>query len=293
MLQNHATLQEIRLFLVSEARGIYSEGEAASLATIIMDHLGFGRSRALAEPDQVPGQAIVAQINDIVEELHRGAPVQYILGYSYFCDMKVELNNNVLIPRPETEEMILRIIDEQERAPLRIIDLGTGSGCMALALKQSFPGAQVFGMDKNLAAIELARKNGDINRLDVNWMPGDLLDPEFPDRDPEHAYGGPFDLVVSNPPYVTKSEGRFMESHVLDFEPHDALFVEDDNPLLFYHPIILFAKKNLKPGGWLWMEINERFGREVDCLCNTSGFTETKRYLDIHGKQRFIKAGIQ
>ncbi|MFO7669057.1 MAG: peptide chain release factor N(5)-glutamine methyltransferase [Bacteroidales bacterium] len=286
MLQNHATLGDIRKYLQKEVSQLYSGGEINALVNMIMDYCGYPSPGPILNPQHQPGANTVAQINEIVTDIHTHRPIQYILGETSFLDVTIHIDENALIPRPETEELVYRIIHSTKHPPLHILDLCTGSGCIALALKNEFPSARVSGLDNSIRALELARKNGEMNQLEVNWIQGDILSLEstlFPVK---------YDLVVCNPPYVLMSEKTLMERNVLDYEPHAALFVEDHDPLVFYSAIARLSPEILPESGTLWLEINERFGREVSGLLEDSGFTQIIIYKDIHEKERFIKARI-
>jgi release factor glutamine methyltransferase len=284
MLQNRATLKQIRFYLLSELRQIYTENESDSMVRLIMEHLGYPLAVSLREPDRVPDPAITAQINTIMAEIRSGLPIQYVLGSTEFCNLSIRVNKHVLIPRPETEEMV-ELIKSSTREPLkRIIDLGTGSGCIALALKHHFPEAEVWGVDKSREALLVAGENGRNNKLHVIWDYQDLLN-----IDPLDHWEA-FDLVVSNPPYVLNKERISMARHVLDFEPPSALFVQDHEPLIFYQAITDFCKKYLAEEGEIWVEINESYGRETAMLFEQEGFKKVKLLKDIHNKERFIHA---
>lgn len=284
MIQNHATLREIRQYLQKEVSKIYPLGETNAIIRLIMEHCGFPSPQSLLNPDNRPGEAIVAQINEIVSEIHTHKPIQYILGETSFYELNICIDENTLVPRPETEEMIYKIIGSQVEAPGRIIDMGTGSGCIALALKKQYPDALVTGLDLSTGALEIARRNGTHNHLEVQWVQGNILG--------ENTLGGQakFDLIVSNPPYVLNREKSMMDRNVLDFEPHGALFVEDSDPLLFYKALARLSGALLSTGGTVWLEINENFGNEVAKLMSDSGFTQTSIHKDIHEKQRFVQA---
>ena len=284
MIQNHATLNEIRLHLQKKVSEIYSPGETSALVKLILEHCGYPSPQALLNPHHQPGPAIVAQINEIVSEIHTHRPIQYILGETRFCELLIRINEKALIPRPETEEMVYEIIKKQLASPERIIDLGTGSGCIALALKKNFPDALTTGLDISVQALELAQINADQNQLDVDWIQGDILSGESIPKQKN------FDLIVSNPPYVLNQEKSLMDHNVLDFEPHGALFVEDSDPLIFYSAIARLSAKILTSRGTVWLEINERFGAEVASLMSAEGFTHTSIHKDIHEKERFIEA---
>jgi release factor glutamine methyltransferase len=284
MLQNHATLKEIRSFLYQEIRRIYPEGETSSMVPLIMEYAGYPSTTCLSDPGLKPGPETIAHFNEIVAEIHTHRPIQYILGTTTFCNLNLCVNENVLIPRPETEEMVLRIIETLSKPPDRALDLGTGSGCIALALKHRFPGAHVYAMDISIPALEIAGANGVSNQLEVEWFQGDMKDTS------SWIWDRPLDLIVSNPPYVLREEKIGMDRNVLDYEPSLALFVEDSDPLIFYHAIARLAMGSLSPEGTLWIEINERFGTDTALLMKAAGFNRTNIHKDIHDKERFIEA---
>jgi release factor glutamine methyltransferase len=283
MLQDQSTLHQVRFHLHRELRKSYPEEETASLARLILEHTGFPSTRLLMEPQLVPSPATIVQINEIVAEIHTGKPLQYILGYTHFCDLKICVNQNVLIPRPETEEMVFRIIEQISKLPRRILDVGTGSGCIALAMKHRFPEAEVCGIDESRAALELAAANGKMNGLEVTWNEENILD-RTSWRNPEG-----FDLIISNPPYVLKSEQSGMHSNVLNFEPGSALFVEDHDPLIFYRAIAEYGRNYLNKHGTLVVEINERFGPGTARIFEVSGFQNVTILKDLHEKERYIE----
>ena len=284
MLQNRATLKQIRFHLLSELRQIYTENESDSIVRLVMEHLGYPLSISLREPDLVPDPPLTAQINVFVADIHSGLPIQYVLGQTNFCDMNIKVDKRVLIPRPETEEMVEHIIARTKKPIQKIIDLGTGSGCIALALKKYFPDTEVWGADKSQEALAVAGENGRENSLQVSWIKMDLLNPHTLEESLR------FDLVVSNPPYVMNSEREMMASNVLDFEPESALFVEDKDPLIFYRAIAAFCKIYLADKGEIWVEINEQFGKECAKLFEKEGFSKVRVIKDIHEKDRYINA---
>ncbi|MCK4991345.1 MAG: peptide chain release factor N(5)-glutamine methyltransferase, partial [Bacteroidales bacterium] len=240
------------------------------------------------EPNKLTSSGVIAQINNIVDEIHAGRPIQYILGQTQFCTIKVAVDEGVLIPRQETEALVNLILSGDGQYFRRIIDLGTGSGCIALALKHYFPQARVTGLDVSVEALALAEQNGRLNDLEVLWMEGDLLNSSVLSEHREPDEG--FDLVVSNPPYVLESEKKLMEDHVLQHEPGLALFVKDKDPLLYYRAIHRFCELHLVAGGHLWMEINERFGRKTAQLFEQAGYRSVHIRKDIHEKERYIYA---
>ena len=288
MLQNRATLKESRYHLLNELRKQYTEHEASSITRLILDHAGLSLSQCLMEPDKITPSGIITQINGILREIRRGRPIQYILGQVQFFSLELIVNESVLIPRPETEEMVHHILSGERQAWDRIMDLGTGSGCLALALKKEHPEAAVYGMDLSREALDVARENGRLNGLDVHWVEGDIFQAgEWAGRG-DFSQG--FDLVVSNPPYVLDSEKALMEDHVLHHEPGRALFVRDQDPLIYYRAILNFCRQYLRNGGQLWMEINERFGEELAQMCREEGMNPVRIMKDIHEKLRYIYA---
>jgi release factor glutamine methyltransferase len=281
MLQNHANIKQIKNYLFGELKKHYSENESSSMIRMILENAGYPSSVYLHNPDLVPGAETATQIKEIVAEIHTGRPIQYILGYAYFCDLKIRVDERVLIPRPETEEMVLQI-PREFAAGDQLIDLGTGSGCIALALKKMFPETQVTGLEKSHEALELARENSLVNQLEISWVQGDIFDTTLSSSE------GSYNLVISNPPYVLISEKKMMTKNVLDHEPASALFVKDSDPLVYYRAIAAFCRNGLRQGGMFWAEINEQFGKETALIFHKAGFKDVAILRDIHGKERFI-----
>jgi len=249
-----------------------------------MEHAGFPSPVYLREPQVIPEPSIIAQINEIVSEIHTHKPIQYILGYTQFCDLKILVNEKVLIPRPETEEMVDKIIRRQHKMPASVLDIGTGSGCIALALKDKFRDSVVTGLDISRDALKVARANARLNKLDIRLVKGDILqESSWPDNEE-------FGLIVSNPPYITTGEKPGMAANVLNFEPGLALFVDDKEPFVYYESIVAFSRQHLNPGGMIWVEINERYGNDISGIFQKHGFKNIIIHKDIHEKERFIEA---
>lgn len=224
----------------------------------------------------------------VIKRLNENEPVQHIIGSEEFCGLKFNVSSSVLIPRPETEELI-RLITRDYSEPdekVTILDIGTGSGCIAIVLARFLPHAAIYGWDVSEDALNVARENAYQLMADVTFELRDILQPdELP------AGQIPlFDCIVSNPPYVTYSEAEQMRPNVLRFEPHEALFVEDNNPMLFYEAIAAFGKRHLKAGGSCYVEINEHFGPETRAVFETNGYSQVTLLQDIHGKNRFVRA---
>lgn len=224
------------------------------------------------------------RVQEMVLRLKNLEPVQYVLGSTAFYGLSLQVNPHVLIPRPETEELVHWIITEQLASPCSVYDLCTGSGCIALAIKKAFPMAKVSGIDLSPGALQTARQNAVFNQLEVTFENRNVLSWE--------TYTGwsHADLIISNPPYVTEGEKKLMKRNVLDFEPHLALFVPDEDPLLFYRRIAVFARLWLKPEGRLYFEINEQFGNAVASLLEELEFSAIEIRRDLQGKERMVRA---
>jgi release factor glutamine methyltransferase len=213
-------------------------------------------------------------------------PVQYIIGKARFLDCEIQVTSDVLIPRPETEELVSFFLKNNNLSNPKILDIGTGSGCIAIAIKKALPEAEVMGIDASGKALEIARKNSFINHAIVDFFPVDIFKIEARKGLPKD-----FDIIISNPPYVIESQKNEMRKNVLDYEPNSALFVSDSNPLEFYEAIAEFAKYHLKSSGKLYLEINETLSRETCALLESKGYSNTKVLLDFRGKKRFVMAG--
>lgn len=220
-----------------------------------------------------------------LELLKKEKPIQYILGETEFYGISLKVNEHVLIPRPETEELVNWIIQEfkDQNSELKILDIGTGSGCIAISLSKNLPNAKVYALDLSKEALKVARYNAELNKVEIQFIEDDILKPKPKAQSPR------FDVIVSNPPYVRVREKPLMKANVLDYEPHLALFVEDNNPLLFYKAICEYSKKNLKETGTLLFEINEYLGKEMLQLLKDYNFKSIELKKDIFNKDRMIK----
>ena len=282
----------------------FSQREAEQLMRILLEDLfGIDLKRQLMEPKLRIDEWQYHQLDEAAKRLLDGEPVQYVTGVSRFGDLLIKVSPAVLIPRPETEEMVQRIIttnlpchsgvgmcvDMESMGggfnPIRIWDIGTGSGCIAIALAKHFVNAEVIGFDVSDAALHIAQANAENNGVKVTFVQDDVLNPT------SEFFSQPVDLVVSNPPYVCNSERATMERNVLNWEPENALFVPDDDPLLFYRQILHLAKAQLTSNGQVWFEINEAKGEEMLQLCGEIGF-EAQVFEDFAWKERFCRARI-
>lgn len=221
------------------------------------------------------------RITDLIHRLQRHEPLQYIVGNARFHGHKFKVTPAVLIPRPETEQLVDLIVDENKESDLRVLDMGTGSGCIAISLARALKFAQVDALDVSRDALAVARANAEALQVKVRFFESDMLAPQ-----PAATY----DIIVSNPPYICWSERESMERNVKDYEPGQALFVPDNDPLLFYKAIVPYARQSLERGGRLYLEINQRFGAEVKRLLDEHGFDEVRIIDDSYGKVRFAAA---
>ncbi|MBA4321448.1 MAG: peptide chain release factor N(5)-glutamine methyltransferase, partial [Odoribacter sp.] len=252
---------------------------------IFKTHFGISRLHLLLDSGQIVSSATVRRIVEICDELKTGKPIQYVLGETAFYNCIIKVNNTTLIPRPETEELVDLIRKENSGFRGRIIDIGTGSGCIAIALKKTLEEAEVTGIDISAGAIELASLNAKLNNVAVSFIEADIF----------HFDAGlisPAEIIVSNPPYISESEKQYMNTNVLDFEPHKALFVTDEDPLVFYRTIIYLSGRILRPGGKVYFEINENKGPEVCRLLESAGYSDVIIIDDINGKNRFVKGRL-
>jgi release factor glutamine methyltransferase len=222
-------------------------------------------------------------VEKALERLKNHEPIQYVLGKTEFFGLPFGVNSSVLVPRPETEELVQWLLEESYMPGMRILDVGTGSGCIAISIKKEWPEANVWGWDISTTALETANQNARLNQVDVHFEQQDILTLEW--KAPVR-----FHIIVSNPPYVRLLEKGQMDKNVLAYEPSTALFVPDNDALLFYRVIARFARKALEPGGLLFFEINQAFGAEVVGLLEGEGFREVVLRPDLSGRDRMIRA---
>lgn len=276
-----------------ELRLLYDESELQQIIFLLLAEVkGFSRTDLQLRSSQELDEESIVKLEDFVHQLRAGRPLQYVLGYAWFCGMKYIVNENVLIPRPETEELVEWILsipvgsmDSILNSHISALDIGTGSGCIAVSVKKALPAATVHAIDISEEALRVAKQNAEANAAAVNFFQGDILSADF-----RSTNGEKFDIIVSNPPYIRKSEMHTMTAQVKDHEPHTALFVEDDDPLIFYSAIADFAKAHLKEGGQLFFEINANFGPQVRDLLLAKGFQNVALKKDLSGNFRMVRA---
>lgn len=309
-------LKEIKNIFHKELDTIYPQEEVDSFFYLLIEHyLGLERFVLALQPDLIISKDEEQPLFEALGELRLQRPVQYIMGKAHFMHLELTVNKHVLIPRPETEELVRWILDDchAERPPERvrragsrsmkrpseqkchaersrsiggrqnitILDIGTGSGCIALALAKNFPEAQVYALDVSARALEVAQHNAEQNEVAVTFIKADILTLDTLDV--------PFDIIVSNPPYVRELEKKKMRANVTEYEPKGALFVPDNDPLLFYKSIVRFAKSNLEEGGSLYLEVNQYLAQDTLRLLEDQNFTDIELRKDLFGNDRMLK----
>ncbi|WP_434036565.1 peptide chain release factor N(5)-glutamine methyltransferase [Formosa sp. 4Alg 33] len=268
----------------------YDKREVDHFFFMICDYyFNFKRISLALEPEYSISETDAIPVLDALESLKKHEPIQYVLKSTEFFGLEFQVNNAVLIPRPETEELVAWIIEaglDKIKDPIRILDIGTGSGCIAIAVAKHFENANVFGVDISEDAIGVAKHNAELNNVTVNFIQADILniDPTL-----VSDFSLPFDIIISNPPYVREQEKLQMKANVLNHEPHQALFVEDHDPLKFYKVISEFAKINLVEDGLLFFEINEFLGEEMVALLIEHHFKAVELRKDMFKRNRMIK----
>lgn len=264
---------------------VYNEDESRQLTKMLMEELfSISFEKIMIDEEISVNTSDKKLLDEKTDMLKNHHPIQYVLGKAHFYEREFVVNPNVLIPRQETEELVNEILLDNKRPNLKILDIGSGSGCIGISLALELKDAMVTAMDIDNGALDVSRQNAKRHHAKLKFILADIL---TLDKLPEK-----YDIIVSNPPYITDKEKQLMHNNVLDHEPHKALFVPDDNPLLFYKQIVLLAKKYLSPKGKLYFEINESFGTELTQICTKESYTYVKLVQDINGKDRILKAMI-
>ena len=279
-------VRDIRKYYCEQLCSVYDKDEASAMILILLEHyFKITRVKMALEPDMRLSESEMLTFHFAVKDLLKNKPIQYIIGETEFCDLKFKVNENVLIPRPETSELVMNIVNRQktkDKRQLSILDIGTGSGCIAISLAKRIPNSKVYALDISEKALEVAKENAINNDADITFIHDDILSLN-------NKIETKFDIIVSNPPYVRELEKAEMRDNVLNWEPHNALFVSDSDPLIFYRNILEFAKNNLKQNGEIWFEINEYLGKEMTDLCKGYGFSDIEIFKDFRGKERIVK----
>ena len=279
-------VRDIRKYYCEQLCSVYDSDEATAMILILLEHyFKITRVKMALEPDMRLSESEMLTFHFAVKDLLKNKPIQYIIGETEFCDLKFKVNENVLIPRPETSELVMNIVNSQQstvNSQLSILDIGTGSGCIAISLAKNIPDSKVYALDISEKALEVAKENAINNDADITFIHDDILSLN-------NKIETKFDIIVSNPPYVRELEKADMRDNVLNWEPHNALFVSDNDPLIFYRNILEFAKTHLNENGEIWFEINEYLGKEMTDLCKEYGFSDIQIFKDFRGKERIVK----
>lgn len=284
-------LSDLYKFWQTELSAIYDEGELYAIFELTCEHyLGYSKAETKLKFQENLNQSDVLKIYDAAKTLKTGRPIQYIFGEADFYHLKFKVSPATLIPRPETEELVDLIIKQHQTTKpetLDILDIGTGSGCIPVTLKKYLPQIKAFGIDISEEALDIAKYNAHHNNTDVEFMKYDILKSFI-------IQESKFNIIVSNPPYVLKSEAKQMDERVLAHEPHLALFVEDNDPIIFYKKIVNFCGQHLAKNGILYFELNPLYAEEVKKYAIDSKiFNFTELIKDMSGKWRFLKAQKQ
>jgi release factor glutamine methyltransferase len=281
------TIQDALLSFDEGLQSVYDKPEIDSIKYLsVSDITGLSKAQLRAFPEKELTDEQNQQVTGILQQLQTGKPLQYILGHTEFYGLPFNVNPSVLIPRPETEELVewvIKTVNSRQQKET-ILDIGTGSGCIPITLKKHLPRAQISAIDVSKDALNVARQNAELNQVDIEFIEADILNPH------NSQLTTPYTILISNPPYVTEQEKNEMHINVLNHEPHLALFVADNDPLIFYRAIADFALQYLKKEGLLFFEINENLGEQMIKLLTDKGFKNIELRQDMRGKDRMIKA---
>ncbi len=283
------TLLELRSKFLNDLKEFYPKTEILSFYFLLIEyHLGLKKVDISLSPEKELTPKESELIFSALYRLKKEEPIQYIIGETAFYGLTFKVDHNVLIPRPETEELVDWIIkDSNKYQSLRILDIGTGSGCIAISLAKHLPNAEVYALDISKKALQVAEYNAKNNKVSIQFIEQDILKTNVTLKGTDNLQ---FDIIVSNPPYVTESEKAAIKKNVLAFEPHSALFVDDTNPILYYEAIVMFAKKNIRKEGKLFFEINQYLSNVITQMLEKNGLTQIELRKDLYGNDRMIKA---
>ncbi|MRT92294.1 peptide chain release factor N(5)-glutamine methyltransferase [Ancylomarina sp. 16SWW S1-10-2] len=286
-MNSHQTIKYIQDLFKEELKSIYPPREIESMIYILLEHLlNYSKIEIQLNKNEEIKQNIFDKLILALKALKKSVPIQYIIGETEFYDLQFKVNEYTLIPRQETEELVHAIINENMVNAPQILDIGTGSGCIPIVLAHYITGAHVSSVDISEGAIAMAKENAVLNKVSIDFYHRNFLNWD------EYAWEKEYDIIVSNPPYVKESEKELMNENVLAYEPHTALFVDDNDPLIFYRRISEFAKLHLKKGGKLYFEINEALGLEMIELQESLGFSSVRLMKDLSGRDRMTSATL-
>ena len=275
------TLKELEKYIRAQLSDLYRTEEIqAFILILIEDVLGLTKHESLLQKETGISDQQFINITGMVSDLKKFKPIQYIVGYTYFYDLKLHVNPHVLIPRQETEELVDWVIHDHKYLKGTILDIGTGSGCIAIALAKNLSGFTIDALDVSEKALQLAKSNALLYQAAIQFIHADIF---------HYKEKKKYEVIISNPPYVRNNEKALMKPNVLQYEPPIALFVPDNDPLIFYRQILKFAKTHLLENGALYVEINEALSEELALLRTTSGFSSVEIKKDLHNKPRMLK----
>ena len=275
------TIGEFKSKFSSDLTDLYSLQEVSSLFKIVLEEvLSFDIAKFYLNPNYTLTKIELKKINKFTDELKKGRPYQYIVGETKFCNYKFYVNDSVMIPRVETEGLVDWILNDNNNSKATVIDLCSGSGCIAITIKIKRKKWDIFALEKSKKAIKIAKRNSSRNLVNINYVNADIFSWDNCDE---------VDIIISNPPYIAESQKKFMKINVLKFEPEKSIFVPDDNPLIFYKRIFDFSKSKLKAGGLIYFEINPKFKNQLISLSNEYHFSSYELKKDIFKRNRYIK----
>lgn len=278
------TISDVKIEFQSELHNIYPINEISAILGLLFSDIGISHYDIACNTSQLISKEHEQYITQALQQLSQHKPIQYIRGKADFYGLEFMVNEHVLIPRQETEILVNTILQQQFTHTATIVDIGTGSGCIAVTLATHLPLAQVFAIDISPLALDIAAHNATLHNATITCIEADMCDPQVFGNIPLCS------CIVSNPPYVCTNEKKQMELHVLDYEPHTALFVSDDNPLLYYEALAKIGMQKLISQGMIVCEINEAFGQETCALFEQHGYTNCLIIKDLHEKDRFVQA---
>jgi len=286
------TISAVISFYKKELSSVYTESELQNIISwVLQKQLGITATDIASNPDRRINESDMIPLERMCFELKANKPIQYVLGEAEFYGLKFKVNESVLIPRPETEELVEKVIARIQPASHPIIlDIGTGSGCIPIALKKNIPAAELFAVDVSEDALEIARYNAAVNNVKVHFLKADILKEDAAEAILPDLQNKLPDTIISNPPYVLNSEKETLHARVRDFEPHLALFVDDKDSILFYRRIAAMAKKILRQDGHLWFECHSAHTPHVQKMLLEMGYQNVKIHNDLSGLPRFCEA---
>jgi len=280
-------VKDVVRFFKEQLKSIYEPSEISILIAWCFEKFThIKRAEIVLKENETISESELLKFHFAIKDLKKHVPIQYILGETPFFNLPFIVTPDVLIPRPETEELVNLIIAENTLASPALIDIGTGSGCIAVSIKKNIPDAKVTAIDISEKALEVAKKNAALNQVQLKFIVDDILNPK------SDIINQKYDIVVSNPPYISSDEKTAMQKNVLDYEPHLALFVNDSNPLLFYEAIAEWALKTLNPQGRIYFELNEKYGEKCAAVLKQKGFKNLILHKDLSNKNRILRGNI-